>query len=85
MSAGQVDSDRRKKIQDDCTAEAWAVGVKSAFTALAVAGLAVGGANTFFNGFRTSLGVSGKAALVVSFPLACSQTRTNRSNQHLHQ
>ena len=35
-------------------------------TALLVAGAAVGGANTFLAGFRRSLGVSGKAALVVS-------------------
>lgn len=71
MSAGQVDSDRRKQIQDDCTSEAWASGAKSALTALAIAGATVGAANTFFAGFRRSLGVSGKAALVVSAVTAC--------------
>ncbi|KAL3131951.1 hypothetical protein ABBQ38_007647 [Trebouxia sp. C0009 RCD-2024] len=66
MSAGKVDEDRRKQIESDCVSEAWKIGAKSAATALGLAGAAVGGANYFFHGFRTSLGVSGKAALVVS-------------------
>lgn len=66
MAAAQVDEDRRKQIETDCVAEAWRTGAKSAITALGVAGAAVGGANYFFQGFRSSLGVSGKAALVVS-------------------
>lgn len=72
MSAGQVDNDRRKKIQDDCTAEAWAAGAKSSLTALVLAGATVGAANTFLAGFRRSLGVSGKAALIVSALHACT-------------
>lgn len=40
-------------------------------TALGLSGAIVGGANYFFHGFRTSLGVSGKAALVVSTAAAC--------------
>lgn len=66
MSAGKIDEDRRKQIESDCVSEAWKIGAKSAATALGLAGAAVGGANYFFHGFRTSLGVSGKAALVVS-------------------
>ena len=66
MAAAQVDADRRKQIETDCVAEAWRTGATSAVTALGVAGAAVGGANYFFQGFRSSLGVSGKAALVVS-------------------
>ena len=74
MSAAKVDEDRRKKIEADCVAEAWKSGATSALTALGLAGAAVGGANYFFHGFRTSLGVSGKAALVVSLMLAyCMQ------------
>ena len=66
MAAGKLDEDRRKKIESDCVSEAWKTGATSAVTALGLAGAAVGGANYFFQGFRTSLGVSGKAALVVS-------------------
>ena len=73
MSAAQVNEQRRKEIQQKCTKEAWQVGGKSALTALGLAGAAVGGANYFFHGFRTSLGVSGKAALVVSSNASCMQ------------
>lgn len=66
MAAAKIDEDRRKQIETDCVAEAWRTGATSAATALGVAGAAVGGANYFFQGFRSSLGVSGKAALVVS-------------------
>ena len=66
MSAAQVDQDRRQRIGAECEAEAWRVGAKAAVTALGLAGAAVGGANYLFRGFRTSLGVSGKAALIVS-------------------
>ena len=66
MAAAKVNDDRRKEIETDCVAEAWRIGATSAITALGVAGAAVGGANYFFQGFRSSLGVSGKAALVVS-------------------
>ena len=66
MSAAKVDEDRRKEIGEACKAEAWRTGATSALTALGLSGAAVGGANYFFHGFRTSLGVSGKAALVVS-------------------
>ena len=66
MAAAKVDEDRRKQIETDCVAEAWRTGATSAVTALGVAGAAVGGANYFLKGFRNSLGVSGKAALVVS-------------------
>ena len=66
MAAAKVHEDRRKQIETDCVAEAWRTGATSAVTALGIAGAAVGGANYFFQGFRSSLGVSGKAALVVS-------------------
>ena len=65
MAAAKIDEDRRKQIEAACVAEAWRTGATSAITALGVAGAAVGGANYFLQGFRTSLGVSGKAALVV--------------------
>lgn len=75
MVAAKVDEDRRKQIESDCVAEAWRTGATSAVTALGVAGAAVGGANYYFQGFRSSLGVSGKAALVVSHvrvPYVCA-------------
>ena len=87
MAAAKVDEDRRKQIEADCVAEAWRTGATSAITALGVAGAAVGGANYFFQGFRTSLGVSGKAALVVSpgedFQLALCACQTQCSMQLL--
>lgn len=81
MSAqAKIDEDKRKQIESDCVAEAWRTGATSAITALGLAGAAVGGANYFFQGFRNSLGVSGKAALVVShghvpFNLHCVHAR----------
>ena len=69
MPSPKIDEDRRKQIESDCVTEAWKTGATSAATALGLAGAAVGGANYFFQGFRTSLGVSGKAALVVSLVL----------------
>ncbi len=71
MSAAQVDEKRRKQIEDECTKEAWKAGATASATALGLAGATIGGANYFFHGFRTSLGVSGKAALIVSRLAAC--------------
>lgn len=70
MSAAQIDEQRRKEIGESCTNEAWKAGATASVTALGLAGAVVGGANTFWQGFRRSLGVSGKAALVVSCPVA---------------
>ena len=56
----------QEKAQDECTAEATAAGFKAAAQALVAAGTAVGLANQFWAGFRRSLGVSGKTALIVS-------------------
>jgi hypothetical protein len=67
MSAAQLDEQRRQEIGKRCKKEAWQAGTKASLTALGLAGATVGGANTFWHGFRTSLGVSGKAALVVSY------------------
>ena len=71
MSAAQVNEQRRKEIQERCTKEAWKVGGNSALTALGISGAVIGAANYFSHGFRTSLGVSGKAALIVSAAAAC--------------
>ncbi len=67
MSAAQLDEQRRQEIGKRCKKEAWQAGTKASLTTLGLAGATVGGANTFWHGFRTSLGVSGKAALVVSY------------------
>ena len=75
MSAAAIDEERRKQIQAECESEAWAVGGKAAATALALSGATVGGANYFFQGFRRSLGVSGKAALIVSCQAPACQTK----------
>ena len=67
MSAAQLDEQRRQEIGERCKKEAWKEGAKASLTALGLAGATVGAAHTFWHGFRTSLGVSGKAALVVSY------------------
>ena len=86
MAAGKLDEDRRKQIESDCVSEAWKTGATSAVTALGLAGAAVGGANYFFQGFRTSLGVSGKAALVVSptHPRILSACMRSRGHMRTH-
>jgi len=56
----------RKKTQADCVNESIKTGAKSAAWALATSGSIVLLANQFLPTFRTSLGVSGKTALIVS-------------------
>lgn len=58
----------RKKTQADCVNESIKTGAKSAAWALATSGSIVLLANQFLPTFRTSLGVSGKTALIVSLP-----------------
>ena len=58
----------RQAVQKDCVNEAIWAGAKSAAWAGAIAGLAVGLAHQFSQTFRTSLGVSGKTALIVRPP-----------------
>ena len=49
----------------DCGQEGVIAGIKGGAWGLGVAGLSVGLANHFSSGFRSSLGVSGKTALIV--------------------
>lgn len=52
--------------QEECVQEAMKAGAKAAAWAFATAGSAVFLASHFSHSFRTGLGISGKAALVVS-------------------
>lgn len=59
------DDAEREKHREDCVKEALVSGAKASAYALATSGLLVGLANHFWPAFRTSLGVSGKTALIV--------------------
>ena len=56
----------RKKTQSDCVTEAIWAGAKSSAWAGATSGSIVLLANQYWPAFRSSLGVSGKTALIVS-------------------
>lgn len=62
----EKEEEDRRQVQEQCTSEAATAGFKAAGAALAASAVAVGAANTYAPGFRRALGVSGKAALVVS-------------------
>ena len=57
--------DEREQHKDDCVRQALVEGAKSSAWALATSSLLVGLANQYLPAFRTSLGVSGKTALIV--------------------
>ena len=59
-------SAEREQHKDDCVKEALISGAKASALALGTSSLLVGVANQFLPSFRTSLGVSGKTALIVS-------------------
>jgi hypothetical protein len=59
----------RKQTQEDCVKQSITAGGKAAAWAFATAGTIVFLANQYLPGFRTSLGVSGKTALIVSRPV----------------
>ena len=61
---GLADTER-KKTQSDCVTEAIWAGAKSSAWAGATSASAVLLANQYWPAFRTSLGVSGKTALIV--------------------
>ena len=56
----------REQHKDDCVKESLIAGAKASAWALASSSLLVGLANQFLPSFRSSLGVSGKTALIVS-------------------
>ena len=64
--AAQKQEEERQKVQKDCVWEAAASGGKAAAFAGVCSVSTIGLANRFSEGFRHALGVSGKAALVVS-------------------
>ena len=64
--AAQKQEEERQKVQQDCVWEAAASGGKAAAFAGLCSVSTIGLANRFSEGFRHALGVSGKAALVVS-------------------
>ena len=69
-SKAPADGDR-KQTQSDCVTEAIWAGAKSSAWAGATSGSLVALANQFWPAFRSSLGVSGKTALIVRFsPIA---------------
>ena len=70
MAQKNVTADtERKKTQSDCVTEAIWAGAKSSAWAGATSGSLVLLANQYWPAFRSSLGVSGKTALIVSvFP-----------------
>lgn len=76
MSKGQSLDELRKKTQEDCVHQSLVAGGKAAAWALATAGTVVFLANQYLPTFRTSLGVSGKTALIVSLP--CSPSSAHR-------
>ena len=55
----------RDQHKDECLKESLIEGAKASAWALATSGLLVGLANQFLPAFRSSLGVSGKTALIV--------------------
>ena len=61
-----MSADEREQHKDDCVRQALVEGAKSSAWALATSSLLVGLANQYLPAFRTSLGVSGKTALIVS-------------------
>ena len=63
---GSADTERRK-TQSDCVTEAIWAGAKSSAWAGATSASVVLLANQYWPAFRSSLGVSGKTALIVSF------------------
>ena len=60
---------RKKTHKEDCVHQSLVAGGKAAGWALATAGAIVFMANQYLPAFRTSLGVSGKTALIVSLPI----------------
>ncbi len=66
MSKEKSLDELRKKTQEDCVHQSLVAGGKAAAWALATAGTVVFLANQYLPTFRTSLGVSGKTALIVS-------------------
>lgn len=64
--AAQKQEEERQRVQKDCVWEAAASGGKAAAWAGLCSASTIGLANHFSEGFRHALGVSGKAALVVS-------------------
>lgn len=59
-------SKERQAFKDECTSLALAAATQRGFGALAATAAGIFAANTFSPAFRTSLGTSGKAALVVT-------------------
>lgn len=57
---------QREQHKDDCVRESLISGAKASAWALATSSLLVGLGNQFLPSFRSSLGVSGKTALIVS-------------------
>lgn len=69
MSKEKSLEELRKQTQDECVRQSLAAGAKAAGWAFATAGTIVFLANQYLPAFRTSLGVSGKTALIVSLPI----------------
>lgn len=61
-------SEEQAKAQEECVNLGIVAGAKAGAWALGVSGTLVGLSNTFWPAFRGALGVSGKAALIVSTP-----------------
>ncbi|KAK9850079.1 hypothetical protein WJX84_008125 [Apatococcus fuscideae] len=64
--AAQKQEEERQKVQKDCVWEAAIAGGKAAAWAGLCSVTTIGLANHFSEGFRHALGVSGKAALMVT-------------------
>ncbi len=69
MSKEKALEELRKQTQQDCVQQSLVAGGKAAGWALATAGTLVFLANQYLPAFRSSLGVSGKTALIVSLPI----------------
>ncbi|KAK9816847.1 hypothetical protein WJX72_006027 [[Myrmecia] bisecta] len=61
-----MSADARQHAKNECASLALQEGLKAAAWAGAVSGTLVAAAHTYWPGFRKSLGVSGKTALIVS-------------------
>lgn len=72
-------SQEREQQKEDCVRQALISGAKASAFALTVSSLVVGLANQFLPTFRTSLGVSGKTALIVSIVLSSCDDMPNLS------
>jgi hypothetical protein len=72
-----MNSDEREQHKEDCVKKALVEGAKSSAWAFATASLLVGLANQYLPAFRTSLGVSGKTALIVSHTVCAGRYRVN--------